>query len=141
MGHHQGRVGLDIRPQSILGRLTISQAQFQVQVHRPILAQVPPPPPNTHIFYIYYIAILQKYIVRHKFCNSIHLPPCPRRQGYNVVSHGGRSRQEWARLGAIRHGVRGLAPWATTTAGLLAPWATTLESGCLSNTEIQPKMS
>jgi hypothetical protein len=98
-------------------------------------------PPNTHIFYIYYIAILQKYIVRHKFCNSIHLPPCPRRQGYNAVSHGGRSRQEWARLGAIRHGVRGLAPWATTTAGLLAPWATTLESGCLSNTEIQPKMS
>jgi hypothetical protein len=26
-------------------------------------------------FYIYFIAILQKYMIRHKFCKNIHLPP------------------------------------------------------------------
>jgi hypothetical protein len=30
---------------------------------------------NAGIFYIYFITILQKYIVRHKFCKNIHLPP------------------------------------------------------------------
>jgi hypothetical protein len=25
-------------------------------------------------FYIYFIVILQKYMIRHKFCKNIHLP-------------------------------------------------------------------
>jgi hypothetical protein len=47
-------------------------------------------------FYIYIITILQKYMVRHKFCKNIHLQSWLWRQGHNTVTHGGRSRQEWA---------------------------------------------
>jgi hypothetical protein len=32
-------------------------------------------------FYIYFIMILQKYVVRHKFCKNIHLPPWPTASG------------------------------------------------------------
>jgi hypothetical protein len=53
---------------------------------------------TTHagFFYIYFITILQKYMVRYKFSKNIHLPRGPRRQGLNAAAHGGRSRQEWA---------------------------------------------
>jgi hypothetical protein len=32
-------------------------------------------------FYIYFVTILQKYMVRHKFCKKIHLPPWPMASG------------------------------------------------------------
>jgi hypothetical protein len=56
----------------------------------------------------------------------------------------GAARSEplvWDRHSVVPHDVRGLARWAMAAAGLLAPWATVLGSGCLYNTEIQPKMS
>jgi hypothetical protein len=33
------------------------------------------------LFYIYFITILQKYMVRHKFCKNIHLPLWPTASG------------------------------------------------------------
>jgi hypothetical protein len=37
--------------------------------------------PSVLIFYIYFIAILQKYMVRQKCCKNIHLAPWPTASG------------------------------------------------------------
>jgi hypothetical protein len=37
--------------------------------------------PSVLIFYIYFIAILQKYMVRQKCCKNIHLAPWPTAAG------------------------------------------------------------
>jgi hypothetical protein len=84
-------------------------------------------------------------MIRQKFCKNIpavgahdvrDITPCPA-----AVGAAKSGPLAWPRRGAIRHGVRVLAPLATAAAGLLAPWATKLGFGCLYNTEIQPKMS
>jgi hypothetical protein len=61
-------------------------------------------------------------MVCHKFCKNIcsvtnfaKIYICrrePRRQGHNVVTHGVRSRHEWAlNPKATGHGVMSLTPW------------------------------
>jgi hypothetical protein len=58
--------------------------------------------------YIYFITILQKYMLRHKFCKTIHLLP-------QLTAVGAaRSRPlAWDRHSVVPHSVRDLASWAT----------------------------
>jgi hypothetical protein len=85
-------------------------------------------------------------MVRHKFCKKYTSAAVahsarditPRLTAVGAARSGPLA---WPRRGAARHGVRGLAPRDMAAAGLLAPWATALGSGCLYNSEIQPKMS
>jgi hypothetical protein len=58
-------------------------------------------------------------MVRHKFSKIYIWLRGPRRQGHNAMGCGARCRQEWPlvwpRRSALRRGVRGLAPRATTS--------------------------
>jgi hypothetical protein len=66
-------------------------------------------------FYIYFIMIFAKIYGPPQIFAKIYI--CrrgPRRQGHNLMTHGGRSRQEWAyTLNAAGHGVTYVTPWAT----------------------------
>jgi hypothetical protein len=57
------------------------------------------------IFYIFSISILQKYMIRPKFCRTIHLPPWPTASG--VLSPRGTT------AGAVAHWQGHIPPWAT----------------------------
>jgi hypothetical protein len=76
---------------SLMLKFVLSKRELSKQVYVQNLPRC-----CVNFLYIYVIVILQKYMVRHKFCKNIHLPPWPRRQGHNVVAHSSRSRQEWA---------------------------------------------
>jgi hypothetical protein len=102
--------------------------------------------------------------VYHDFAKIYDMPEILQNYAYVVVVHGVRDVTPWptavgaARSGplvwdrhsAVPHGVRGLATWATTLCpsavghGSSKPTSVVghdARSGCLYNTEIQPKMS
>jgi hypothetical protein len=72
------------------------------------------------IFYIYFIAILQKIYgppqILQKYTSAAVAHGVRDLTSWPTVVGGVRSGPlAWARLGAIRHGVRGLASWATAS--------------------------
>jgi hypothetical protein len=63
-------------------------------------------------FYIYFITIFQKYMVRHKFCKNIHLPS-PWATAAGVTRSGPLAPTPRATAyvpNAVARGVRGLTP-------------------------------